>query len=65
MDLRELLYHNVSVEFTDGGDIEGYVTAYVSAEDNEPETESIILVCRNTHYEICIDEIKKATILDN
>lgn len=65
MNLSILLHHDVLVEFVDGGDMKGYVDAHISADNNFPDPESIILICRNIHYEIGIDEIKKITVLDN
>ena len=63
MNLSKFLHRDVLVEFVDGGIIEGYVDAHISADNNFPDPESIILICRNTHYEIGLDEIKKVTIL--
>lgn len=65
MNLDVLLHHDVLVEFVDGGGMKGYVDAHISAEDNSPDPESIVVFCRNAHYEIGIEEIKKVTILDN
>lgn len=65
MNLDDLLHHDVLVEFVDGGGMKGHVDAHISAEDNAPDPESIVLICRKAHYEIGIDEIKNVTILDD
>lgn len=65
MDLSVVLHREVLVEFVDGGGMSGYVDAHITAENNDPDPESIVLLCRKSRYEICIDEIKKVTIIDN
>ena len=60
MNLIDLLYHNVRIECDNGLILEGYVHMHTSAEDNEPDPESIGI----THYELTESDIVKATILD-
>lgn len=65
MRLNDLLRHKVQIDFADGNSMIGYVDAHVSKEDNYPDPESIILICKNQHFEIMIDEIKNVMILDD
>lgn len=65
MRLNALLRHNVQIDFVDGDNMIGYVDAYISEENNYPDPESIILICKNQHFEISIDEIKDVTVLDD
>lgn len=60
MKLLDLLHHNVKIECDNGLIIEGYVHMHTSAEDNEPEPESIGI----QNYELFEADIKKVTVLD-
>lgn len=63
MYLNAWLHRNARIDFVDGDSMNGYIDAHISAEDNFPDGESIILRCENIRYEISIEEIKKVTIL--
>ena len=56
---RENAGKDVEVIMTDGEKIEGKLSGYISAEDNDPEPESII----PKTTEIYTNEISKARIL--
>lgn len=60
LELADLFRHNVRIECDNGLVVEGYVDLYISAEDNEPDPESIGI----SHYELTAADIVKATILD-
>lgn len=62
--IQSLLHNNVLVEFVDGGGMQGYFDSYLSAADNYPDSESIVLRCRKVLYEIATEEIKKITKVD-
>ena len=68
MDLYALRGHNVRFVFLDGEVIEGYVHTYTSAEDNDPDPESVDIDYpwgnAGGYLEITADELKEAVILD-
>lgn len=57
MDLSKFNRHYVDIELVDGDILSGYVDAYISALDNDPEPESIIVISNGILYEIAEDEI--------
>ena len=65
MDIIKLLHRDVLIEFVDGGGMQGYIDAHISADDNYPDPESIVLVVGRVKYEISVDEIKRITIITN
>lgn len=60
LKLADLFHHNVRIECDNGLIIEGYVDMHTSAENNDPDPESIGI----SHYELFEADIIKATILD-
>lgn len=64
MDIRELLDHRVSIVCTDGTVVEGPVTLYISAEDNDPDPESIGISVDKWICELTEEEIASVTFLD-
>lgn len=60
MDLYDLFKHNVRIECDNGLIVEGYVHMFTSAEDNDPDPESISV----GDYELFQSDIKKSTIID-
>ena len=63
MVLYELLHKSILIEFADGKEMRGYVDAYISAEDNDPDPESIIVISDGVAYEVTAAEIKQLSIL--
>ena len=67
MRLCDLLGHNVRIVCTNGLVIEGYVDIHVSAENNDPDPESIG-ICNDldgVSYEIFEEDIASVEILDS
>ena len=68
MDLYALKGHHVRFEFISGEVIDGYVHTYISAEDNDPDPESVLIDCpwgnAGGILEITAEELKEAVILD-
>ena len=68
MDLYALRNHMVRFVFTDGEVIEGYVHTYISAYNNAPDPECVLIDYprggARGYLEITEEELKSATILD-
>lgn len=60
MKLSDLFRHNVRITCTNGLVIEGYVDVHISAENNYPDPESIMI----QNYEVFEEDIKDASIID-
>lgn len=60
MKLIDLFRHNVRIVCDNGKVIEGFVHNHISALDNDPDPESIMIGC----YELSEKDIRSATILD-
>ena len=60
MNLHDLFGHNVRIECDNGLIVEGHVHMYTSAEDNDPEPESISV----GNYELFQSDIKEVTVND-
>lgn len=60
MKLSDLFRHNVRITCTNGLVIEGYVDVHISAENNYPDPESIMI----QNYEVFVEDIKDASIID-
>ena len=58
LKLADLFRHNVRIECDNGLIVEGYVHMHTSAENNEPDPESISI----SNYELFETDIVKATI---
>ena len=68
MDLYALRGHNVRFVFVNGSVIDGYVHTYISAEDNDPDPESVLIDCpwgsAGGYLEIAAVELREVVILD-
>lgn len=62
-NIKKLLNREVLVEFIDGGGMQGYCESYISAEDNYPDPESVLIRCRKVLHEIAVEEIKRIQII--